>query len=79
MKTRTRTASTETEKRERTDGLIVQAQPLWRVEVHQPDGSDLTESEAVAVAKDYAPGRAPWHVAAIERQNYDHVVVTLCR
>ena len=64
---------------ERTDGLVVQAQPLWRVEVHQPDGSDLTESEAVTVAKDHAPGRAPWHVAAIERQNYDRIVVTLCR
>lgn len=65
--------------RERTDGLQVQAQRLYRVTVRQPNGSDLTTQEAVAVAKDYAPGRAPWHVASIERKNYGHVVVTLCR
>jgi hypothetical protein len=70
MKTRTR---------ERTDGLLVTAQRLYRVAVRQPNGSDLSANEAVAVAKDYAPGRAAWHVASIERRNYDHVVVTLCR
>lgn len=70
---------TDERTRERTDGLQVQAQLLYRVEVRQPDGCDLTTNEAVRVAKDYAPGHTPWHVASIERKNYDHVIVTLCK
>lgn len=81
MKTRTDTyctISAETQKRERTDSLDVEAQPLWRVEVRQPDGSDLSKPDAVRAAREALPD-PDWHVWAIERRNYDRCVVTFAR